>query len=233
MGPDTSRALGAGAALGAVLAVVTAVPSKWYGAPTTDAYVFDPGTFSPLWVQRTLVPVASLLAVMLLAGGVAGLVLRDRAVAGRARRWGGASAAVGLGLGAVTMATFAAAEGSASTDGLDSLLVLVGLLVGLVGVPLALAGLVAAGVGYARTERPPVGYALVGGPAIATVVALAGLAGALPTVVGFLPVSVPLAAAFAVVGWELWIHPEPLDTAEPIDAEDDDGLDPGEDGSGT
>lgn len=233
MQSETTRVLGAGTALGAALAVITAIPSRWYGAPTTDAYVFDPATFSPLWVQRTLVPVTTVLAVALLTGGVAGLVLRDRAVAGRARRWGGASAVGGLGLVAVTTVTLAAAEGGRSTAGMDSLLVVVGLLIALVGAPLALAGLVAAGVGYARTPRPRVGYALVAGPSIAAAAAVAGLAGLLPTWVGFLPSSVPFAATFAVVGWELWTHPEPLDRLAPTDGEGDAAPSPDEDENGS
>lgn len=201
----TTRALGAGAALGAVLAVLASVPSRWYGVRETDAYVFDPTVLSPLWVERTVVPAASVLAVALLVAGVAALTARDWAVAGRARRWGGATATLGLAFVGFTTLTFAlTGEG---VDLLGSLLVLVGALAGLVGALLALVGLVVAGVGLARAGRQTVGYALAGGTGLAALAAAVGVVADLPDAVGFLPVAVPLGAAFVAVGRELWIHP--------------------------
>jgi len=204
----TIRAFGGGAALGAALAVLASVPTRWYGAPQTDAYLFDPAVLSPLWVERTLVPAATVLAVVLLVAGVAALTARDWAVAGRARRWGGSTATLGLAFVGFTALTLAVGRGSGALTG--SLLVIVGVLVGLVGALLALVGLVVAGVGHARAGRSTVGYALAGGTGLATLVAVVGVVGDLPDVLGFLPFAVPFAAGFAAVGHELWTHPGPV-----------------------
>lgn len=222
MNERTSRVLGALSALGGLLAVVAVLPPRWYGYESPDSYVFDPPTFSPLWVQRTLIPLLAVLAGALLLAGLVGLLVRDRPVAGRPRRWGGAVAVAGLALlevGQVLLLGYGRAR-TAPTDELTvALLLLGGFLLGLLGVAFALLGLTLTGVGYARTDRPAVGYALVAG-SLLTVVAVAvvtvtGLSG-----LGSLPTVAPLALAFAAVGHELWVWPDPLPAA--ADSQGDD-----------
>lgn len=211
-----AKGFGACSVAGALAALVAAVPAGWYGYRETDAYVFDPAAFSPAWIDRHLVPLLALLAGVLLLVGLAGLVARDRPVARRLRVWSGSVAVAGIGLLVVAALLFylsdaAAAGGADELTG--ALFVLAGLLTGLAGAALSWLGLVAAGVGYALTDRPRVGYALVGGPVLA---ALIGAAGYVVDVqaVGGLPVVLPLAAAFAVVGHDLWTHREPLEDPE-------------------
>jgi len=205
-----ARALGALSALGGALAVVAAVPTRWYGVPQTDAYLFDPPLFSPLWVERTVIPLVAVVAGLLFVVAIGALVVRDRAVAGRLRRWGGYVAVAGLallGVAVVGLAATGAFGGGIQTTG--ALVALLALLVALVGLGLALPALVAMGVGYARTERPAVGYALFGGPVLtglATGVAWMGVS----TGIGSLPLVVPFAATFVGVGYELWSRPAPV-----------------------
>lgn len=212
MDERTGKVLGMLSALGGVLAVVSSVPSRWYGVPETDAYVFDPATFSPLWVERTVVPVVAAAAAVLVLAGVCGLVIRDRTVAGRLRRWSGYAAFAGLSpfalvllLDAVTAGALWTGSGGAGR----AFVLLVALLVVILGLGLALPALAAMGIGYARTDRPTVGYALVTGLALAVLFFFGGWHADLGTV-GALPVVVPSAAAFLVVGYDLWTRPEPL-----------------------
>lgn len=207
-----AKALGALSALGGVLSVAAAAPSRWYGVPDTDAYVFDPAPFSPLWVERTAMPVVAALAVVLLLAGAVGLVARDRTVAGRLRRWSGYGAVAGLSLVSLVLLFDAATDGSLWTGSADTgtvLTFLVGLLVVLLGFALALPALVVLGVGYARTDRPTVGYALVAGPVLSVLFSVGGWVGFAGASSG-LTVVVPFGAAFLVVGRELWIRPESL-----------------------
>lgn len=212
MDERTSEALGALSALGGVLAVVAAAPSRWYGVPDTDAYVFSPTAFSPLWVERTVMPVVAALAVVLLILGAGGLVARDLSIAGRLRRWSGYVAVVGLSLIGVVLLFDAATGGSLWTGsaGAGSVLTfLVAFLVLLLGLALALPALVTLGVGYARTDRRTVGYALVAGPALSVLFSVSGWVG-LPGAAKGLGIVVPFAAAFVVVGRELWTRSDPV-----------------------
>jgi hypothetical protein len=211
-----TRALGATAGVGAVLTVVTAVPSRWYGVRETDAHLFDPAMMSPLWIERTLVPVASLVAVAMLVAGLAGLVARDRGVTGRLRRWGGYAALAGMVLLWFAMFAFTVGE-SASRGGselVSVLLVLGGGLGVVASLVLLVPGLIATGAGYVRVDRPVVGYALAGGAGLSFLVTGFFWIADHPPGLGFLPGVVPFAAAFAGVAHELWIHPEPI--PEPV-----------------
>lgn len=227
----TRRALGALSALGGVLAVVASAPSRWYGVPRTDAYVFSPPAFTPLWVERVVMPVVAALAAVLLVVGVAGLLARDRPTAGRLRRWGGYVAAAGLGAVALVLLLDAATPGTVwASGGTASPFVLLGaLLVVLGGAGVALPALAVMGLGYLRADRRVVGTALVVGPAATLLVFfstwLVEYAG-----VGGLPVVAPLAATFVVVGHDLWTTAGPV--AGPGDAADGgDGGEGGESGA--
>lgn len=209
MDERTARGFGAAAALGAVLAVVASVPSRWFGTPQTDAYLFDPATFSPLWIERSLVPMASVLAGLLVVVGVSGLVARDRRVAGRLRRFGGYAAVAGLTMVVPALGAFSLTR--TGTGPFDALVLVLGLLVGVVGVVLAVPAMIAAGVGYVRAGRSVVGYALAAGPLLAVVLPVGASAAVGGLGVGVLPAMVLFAAAPLAVGYELWTHPDPVE----------------------
>lgn len=208
----TARLLGALAAVGGPLSVLVWIPPRWYGAAPGDSYVFDPPTFGPLWVDRTLVPVLTVLAGLLLAAGLLGLVLRDRSVAPRFRRWSGYVALTGLVVLELAEVTFELV-GRASAGGLGDVAaaggILVGLLLGGVGLLLALPGLIALGVAYYRADRPVVGTALVAGPALTLVVFALAFVADLPRG-GTLLLVAPTGLAFLAVAHELWTHPDPV-----------------------
>lgn len=229
-----ARGLGALAVLGGGLSVVASIPSRWYGVPQTDAYVFDPATLSPLWTERTLMPLVGLLAGAMVLAGLAGLVVRDRPVAGRLRRWSGYAVVVGLGLVEVTLVLFALVDGAAGGAGglTGAVLVVVAALAGLAGLVVLVPALVALGVGYARTDRPTVGYALVGGTALAVLAAAVTWVRDPATGFGSLPVVVPFVTGFVAAGAELWSRAAPLPepgTPGGASAPDRDGDDPADD----
>jgi hypothetical protein len=205
------RTAGLLGAVGGLLAILASLPSRWYGAVPGDSYVFDPPVFSPLWVERTIVPVLTVVAGALVVLGIVGLLRRDWAVAGRLRRWSGVAAVLGLVVFELGVVAFTVVSG-ATAAGIDDLTAIGGTLVGLAGLGLGavlgLPALVALGVGYGRTDRPLVGYMLAGSPLVA-----AGLAAGGPAGFGTLPVAVPMGLALVVVGWELWTHPEPVGEA--------------------
>jgi hypothetical protein len=207
----TRRAIGALAAVGGVLSILVWIPPRWYGSPASDSYVFDPPAFSPLWVERVVVPTLTVLAGALLVAGLFALVRRDRDVAGRRRRWSGYVALAGLACLELAEILFEVVEG-ASAGGASDLLEIGGLLlalaVGAIGLVLALPGTVALGVGYLRAGRRTVGAALIAGPLL-TVAVFAALYFFPVGPAGVLLQVAPMGLAFVVVGYELWTHPEP------------------------
>lgn len=192
------------AVLGPLFVLLSHTSPTLYGLPVSDAYVFDPAPFSPPWILRTLLPWVGVLGSALLVGGIAGLVVRDRSVAGRWRRQSGYVAFSGLVLLVIAQALFTMAP---DDDSAAVFLVLLGVLVGLVGSGMALIGLVVMGLQYIRTTRSAIGYVLVGG----SFLSVAG------TVVGaYTERSVallPILLTSFVVGYELWRRPAPLPEA--------------------
>ncbi|MFW5965618.1 MAG: hypothetical protein ACOCP3_02590, partial [Halodesulfurarchaeum sp.] len=73
---DRTRLAGVGSMLGGVLAVLAAVPPRWYGSVPGDSYVFSPDPLSPLWIERTVVPVLAVLAVIGVGLGLLALLVR-------------------------------------------------------------------------------------------------------------------------------------------------------------
>lgn len=208
----TTRAIGALAAVGGVLSVLVWIPPRWYGAAPGDSYVFDPPTFGPLWFDRTVVPLLTVLAGAMLVVGVLGLVARDRGVASRFRRLSGYVAVAGLVVLEIAEIVFETVAG-ASAGGVGDLAaiggVLVGLVLGGIGLLLAVPGMVALGVAYRRAGRPVVGTALVAGPVL-TVVMGALFVAADVGPAGTLLLVAPTGLAFVAVGHELWTHPDPV-----------------------
>jgi hypothetical protein len=197
-----ARALGSASVLGAILAVLTNVPPAWYGLPETDAYLFDPAIFSPLWINRVLVPLLSVVATLGLLGGLVGLVARDWPVAGRARRWGGVGGSVAL--AGFTVAVPAFVYSMQDTGG-TLLLPFVGLVVGAASLLLFLPSVVLLSYGYVQTSRPRIGYALAVMP-LGVVLLGYLVSGPEQSVAAAIPVGI----TWALVGQDLLDHHEPL-----------------------
>lgn len=193
------RAVGPLVALAGVAAVVAAIPLRWFGPVPDDSYVFDPPTFSPLWMERTVLPVLTVSVGLLAAVGLLELLRRDRDGMARWHRWSASAAVLGSVLVAVA---FALLGPTGPPNGLgDVLVVLGGALFGLVGGVLALVGLVGWGVGYLRAGRTRLGWALLGG-SVGVVLVLAARRVVDPGL-GGLPAALPLAAMLVVVGRDL------------------------------
>jgi hypothetical protein len=199
----TTRALGVASALGGFLLVIASVPPGWYGVPSLDSYVFDPSIGSPLWIHRTIVPLLSVLGVVGLFLGVLGLVRRDWAVAGRLRRWSGALT-VGS-LGGVTVSVPLLSYVSFGDSGATSLVILAGVVFAALSVVVLTPVLVLLGYAYTRTDRPQVGYVLIG-----VIVALPIVSAVTPTAFGTLGGALVVCGVGAVIGHDLYHHPDPL-----------------------
>lgn len=199
-----ARLFGFAAVLGAVFSVLAAVPGRWYGVPQTDSFVFHPDPFTGLWIQRAVIPGLTAVASACLVVGLAGLVLRDRPVAGRLRRWGGVGTVIGLTLVALSLVGFtylSTGRGAIQGEGADVL----SLAVGGIGLLVLVPSLVSLIVGYASTARPLPGYALGGAAILTPIVSYVGFGA-----VSGLVATLPLAAAWTVLGVELWSHPDPV-----------------------
>lgn len=217
MDERTVRSMGIVGVLGGVLVLLSAVPPQWYGVPRTDSYLFFPRPGSPLWIHREVVPVLAVLGVLGLFVALLALVRRDWPVAGRLRRWSGVLALVGL--GGVTVATPILEYVSFGDTGATTFAVLGGVLFAALSALLLAPALLALGFGYVRTRRPRVGYALVG-----VVLAVPALGYLVPEPAGTLGAALPVAVVAAVVGRDLFLHPDPLpveangaDTTEHVD----------------
>ena len=214
MNERRTRLFGLVAALGGVISVLAASPNRWYGVPQTDSYVFHPDPFTGLWIQRAVLPGLTAVATVCLVGGLLGLVLRDRPVAGRWRRWGGVGAVIGLTflalsvVGLTYLSTGRGAAGGATAD-------LLSLAAGGIGVVVFVPSLVALIVGYVMTARPYPGYALGAAAVLTPYFSYIGLRN-----VGGLVATLPLGAAWVAVGIELWTHPDPVPRPDEESAED-------------
>lgn len=199
----TTRGLGVASAIGGFLLVLASIPPGWYGVPSLNSYVFDPAIGSPLWIHRTVVPLLSILGVVGLFLGVLGLVRRDWAVAGRLRRWSGALTVVSL--GGVTVSVPILSYVSFGDSGATSLAVLAGVVFAALSVIVLTPVLLLLGYAYTRTDRPHVGYVLIG-----VIVALPIASAVTPTTFGALGGALVVFGVGAVVGHDLYHHPEPL-----------------------
>jgi hypothetical protein len=202
----TAGVLGVVATVSGALTTVLSIPSAWYGVEPTDAYVFDPAVLSPLWISRELVPILGTLAVLGLLAGLGGLVVRDWATAGRARRWGGVAALVGL--AGMTAGAPSMLFGPSSTDPAGVIGFLFGFLAVLVGAGLLFVGLLLLGYGYVRTPVPILGYAMLG-----VAVGVPALSAVVPEPASSLVASLPVLVGWAVIGRDLRERSAPLDVA--------------------
>lgn len=196
----TIRLAGVAAALGGFFLVLSAIPGAWYGVTSFDSYLFDPPLGSPLWVRRSVVPVLAILGVFGLFLGLLGLLRRDWPVAGRLRRWSGVVALVGLGGVTVTSPLFAY-ESLGNTTA-STIVALAGIVLAIVSALLFVPALLALAVGYLRTSRPALGYALGW-----VVVAIPLAVYLVPSPASSLASALPVAASAAVVGHDLYHRP--------------------------
>lgn len=197
-----SRYAGAAGIVGGLLTVLVSVPSRWYGVGVRDSYVFDPPTFSPLWVDRTAIPVLTVLAALGLLVGLFGLVRRDWPTAGRARRWGGVGSVLGLSFATVGTPILLWFTGS----GIEEVIVIfLGLGLVAAGVILLAPSLVVLAFGYLQAERPRIGYAFIG-----VVIGVPTFAFLAPDTVSSLAASLPIAIAWGLVGTDLLGGPGPV-----------------------
>ena len=197
-----SKVAGGAAITGGLLTLIVSVPSSWYGLQPSDSYLFDPPLGSPLWIDRVLVPILAVLAVLGLLIGLFGLVRRDWPVAGRARKWGGVIGVLGLAFVTIGIPTFLSGPAG---GGVDILSALAGLLLGLLGALLLLVSLLLLGWGYSRTERPRLGYAFG-----ATVVVAPGLGYVAPGQFTELVWALPVSLTWMLLGRDLLRWAEPL-----------------------
>ena len=94
MAESWRRGAALAAVVGASLYVVSSIPPTWYGSTPTDSYVFDPALFSPLWLERELLPLFALVGTLGLIGGLVALVYRDWG-SNRSQTIGGALSVLG------------------------------------------------------------------------------------------------------------------------------------------
>ncbi|MGM0371006.1 MAG: hypothetical protein ACQEQJ_00695 [Halobacteriota archaeon] len=146
------------ALLGGVLALLAAIPPAWFGSRPQQSYQFDPPAFSPLWIERELLPALAVLAALGLLVGLAALVWRDRERSGLLR---GAGAAAVLGASLLTISLFGLTVASGDTGAPDPFSSIAWLLPGLFGGLLLVVGLVLLGVLYLRRGRSRLGGVLV------------------------------------------------------------------------
>jgi hypothetical protein len=199
------RLVGGATVLGGVCTLAASIPTRWFGSVPTDSYVFDPPTYSPLWIERTIVPAVSVGAALLTLAGLVALFHRDREWMERWQRWVAVVALVGAGLGTFATVLLASNGEGAGSDPTATLSVLFAALVGLVGVVLAGPGLLAWGIGYLRAGRRLLGGVLAGGvtvPLVLVALTVAFDIGGGPT--GGVLTSLPVALLAVGVGHDLW-----------------------------
>lgn len=200
MDPVRAKVFGGLATLGGVLSVIVSVPSSWYGLRPRDSYVFDPQPLSPMWIERELVPVLTVIALFCLTIGLLGLVLRDWSSFGRVRRWGGVGSILGLGGLSVAVPVFLYA--SRGNPGIGAIVVLGAFAGGAISALILALGLLLLGYGYRAQNRERIGYAFLG-----VLIAVPVLGFFAPSPYDSLLASIPVAIAWVIVGHDLWNNP--------------------------
>lgn len=206
--PDQiDRLAGALATLGGLCLLLAGVPGRLYRGPPGDSYVFDPPPFSGLWIQRVVIPVLAVLAIVGLFAAVVGLLRRDR---GEGRWHDVAGGLTAVGAGALVVASvLLAGTGSLSggePDLIGTLVVTVGILGGLLAGLLVIVAGAFWGVGYLRRGRRRVGVTLVVVPLVTLLLVVLAAFVELPTGTGLLVV-LPTVAGLVVLGVDLWRGP--------------------------
>jgi hypothetical protein len=199
------RVVGLSTAVGGVLAVVAAIPTRWFGPVPTDSYVFDPPRFSPLWLERTVVPAVILAAVLLVLAGLVSLFRRDRERMAQWQRWTAVVALIGAAVGTFATTLLVTTGPGGMGDPSTALNTLLGAALALFAFCLLAPGLLAWGVGYLRSGRPLLGSAVASGPVLPVLVvgAIVGL-GLDPGTAGSLLVVCPVGVSAVIVGRDLW-----------------------------
>lgn len=198
-----TRLTGVAAALGGLFLLVSAIPGGWYGVASLDSYVFDPPIGSPLWFHRSVAPALAVLGVFGLFLGLLGLLRRDWSVAGRLRRWSGVLALIGLGGLTATSPLFA--YESLGNTAASTIVALAGFALAAASAVIFVPALVALALGYLRTNRPALGYAL-GWVVVAVPLAVY----LVPSSTSAFAAALPVAASAVAIGHDLFHRPEPL-----------------------
>lgn len=210
----TIRGLGVAGVIGGVMTIIAGLPPSWYGVRSLDSYVFSPPMVSPLWFYRVVVPVVSIIAVLGIFLVFLGLVRRDWPIAGRLRRWSGASTAIGMGILALGVSGLQGlGRGAPSTS---SLLAIGSLALVVLGVLVLMPSIIALGVAYLRTERPELGYGLLG-----LIVAIPLFGYLVPPPADTLGALLPIAAFAGYVGLDLYRTPRPIPVRPADDSSDE------------
>ncbi|MFB6112810.1 MAG: hypothetical protein ABEJ58_01750 [Halodesulfurarchaeum sp.] len=206
---DRSRATVTGwiGTVGAILVVLISVPSGWYGVPATDSYIFDPALLTPLWIQRVVMPLLSIVALLSLLVCLASLVYRDWPVAGRIRRGGGVLGVFGL--FGLTIAIPFLHYSSQGVSGVGSLAIIAGFVATVIFGGILAIGLLVLAYGYYSIGRTTLGLALLG-----VVIGVPVLGTLAPSPFKSLAASLPVAFSWGVIGAELRAHASLLDSEE-------------------
>ncbi|MFC5365731.1 hypothetical protein [Salinirubrum litoreum] len=201
------RLTGALAIVGGLCLFFAGVPGRLYRGPPGDSYVFDPPLFSGLWVQRVVVPVLAVLALLGVFAAVVGLLRRDRSeghwhdVAGGLTAFG---AAMLLFVGLLLAGTGSLSGGE--PDVIGALVVTVAVLGGLLAGLLVIVAGAFWGIGYLRRGRRRLGVTLVVVPLATLLLVVLATFVELPTGGGLLVV-LPTVAGLVVLGVDLWREP--------------------------
>lgn len=183
-----------GAALGGIALFLSALPPGWYGATPGDSYVFDPPPFSPLWIDRVLLPALAVVGTVGLLVGFAALLRRDWRKS-TFLRWGGVATLLGgatFTIGVYGPDLVSAGPTTVPTTALAGLaLALWGVLLSLVGVPLV-------AFAYLRAGNRRLGWGLLAAVPVGLV-----LARALPEPAGALAGSLAWVILGGILAWDL------------------------------
>lgn len=210
MDRSTTRYLGLGTVIGAVLGLLCWIPEEWYGVRDSGAYMFTPEPFAPLWISRVLVPYLGTLSLVLVLLGVYALSERDGEKTATASR----VAIVGLTMLAVAALLYALIDHDSLQRTNNTLVVFIWLYV-LFGVYpislLTLGSLFGMGIQYLEVDYRPLGLPLTVGPAVSMLLVVSSI---VFVDFGPLPLFTVLATTAGAIGVDLWRHPGPISATQ-------------------
>jgi len=188
-------------ALSAVCLLIAIAPLELWPTPRPgDSYVFNPPLFSGIWVQRTLRPALIITANALVLVGLSAVFRRDGASMSRLQRVFAFAGLVGTGLCLLGTLLFTTAGPNEIGRELTAFLIWA------LSFLLIFFGLIGWGAGYVRSEKPRLGAALIGAPALTGVLFGLSLAGIELPSMGRLLLIAPTSVMTLVVGYDLWTH---------------------------
>ena len=205
VGARAQTAGAVGAAMGGLALFLSALPPAWYGATPGDSYVFDPPPFSPLWIDRVLLPSLAVLGTVGLLVGLGTLLRRDWQL-GSLLRWSGGATLLG---GSALIVGLYGPELVTPETTVVPTTALAGLAIALWGLLLCLAGGPLLAFAYLRAGKRRLGWGL-----LAVVPAGLLFAWALPDPAGNLVGALAWVGLGGLLAWELWVG-TPADAGAP------------------